>query len=224
MPVHSSAPTACLAASAPRGWCRTGAGAAWPRTTAPVCTMRPPTSLGTPSGSTVTLGGPGLLCRREGGWEELRPGLAPTPGKPWAVPSVLGRCPRGQAVRAAAGARSPTSPQAPRAWKPETGGWQARARLTPSLSPSGERGRAGAGGKQAVRCPHSTCRNRKWECTRKACLGTCVAYGDGHFITFDGERYSFEGSCEYTLAQVHGGPSTSPAPLGLSAPAALSSA
>ena len=29
-----------------------------------------------------------------------------------------------------------------------------------------------------------------------------MAYGDGHFLTFDGERYGFEGSCEYTLAQV----------------------
>lgn len=33
-------------------------------------------------------------------------------------------------------------------------------------------------------------------------MGACVAYGDGHFVTFDGERYIFEGSCEYTLAQV----------------------
>lgn len=48
----------------------------------------------------------------------------------------------------------------------------------------------------------STCRNRRWECTNQPCMGACVAYGDGHFVTFDGERYIFEGSCEYTLAQV----------------------
>ncbi|XP_013358358.1 PREDICTED: mucin-5B [Chinchilla lanigera] len=52
-----------------------------------------------------------------------------------------------------------------------------------------------------VGCNTCTCRNRHWECSSQPCLGTCVAYGDGHFITFDGERYSFEGSCEYMLAQ-----------------------
>uniref|UniRef100_G3TMN4 VWFD domain-containing protein n=1 Tax=Loxodonta africana TaxID=9785 RepID=G3TMN4_LOXAF len=52
-----------------------------------------------------------------------------------------------------------------------------------------------------VDCNTCTCRNRRWECSSQPCLGTCVAYGDGHFITFDGERYSFEGSCEYMLAQ-----------------------
>ncbi|CAI9167414.1 unnamed protein product [Rangifer tarandus platyrhynchus] len=52
-----------------------------------------------------------------------------------------------------------------------------------------------------VDCNTCTCRGRRWECSERPCLGTCVAYGDGHFLTFDGERYGFEGSCEYTLAQ-----------------------
>ncbi|ERE79587.1 mucin-5B-like protein [Cricetulus griseus] len=52
-----------------------------------------------------------------------------------------------------------------------------------------------------VDCNNCTCRNRRWECTDRPCMGACVAYGDGHFVTFDGERYIFEGSCEYTLAQ-----------------------
>ncbi|XP_038166954.1 mucin-5B [Arvicola amphibius] len=52
-----------------------------------------------------------------------------------------------------------------------------------------------------VDCNNCTCRNRRWECTDQPCMGACVAYGDGHFVTFDGERYIFEGSCEYTLVQ-----------------------
>ncbi|POI33944.1 hypothetical protein CIB84_002304, partial [Bambusicola thoracicus] len=51
------------------------------------------------------------------------------------------------------------------------------------------------------------CKDRMWECTKKQCLGTCAVYGDGHYTTFDDQRFSFNGNCEYTLVQNHCGKS-----------------
>ncbi|XP_055987580.1 mucin-5AC-like [Sorex fumeus] len=56
-----------------------------------------------------------------------------------------------------------------------------------------------------VGCNTCTCENRKWRCTDEPCLATCAVYGDGHYLTFDGQRYSFSGDCEYTLLQDHCG-------------------
>ncbi|XP_059391926.1 mucin-2-like [Carassius carassius] len=50
-------------------------------------------------------------------------------------------------------------------------------------------------------CNTCTCTNGMWTCTNKACYGTCTIYGEGHFRTFDGRRYSFHGDCEHTIAQ-----------------------
>uniref|UniRef100_A0A8D2D4H9 Mucin-2 n=1 Tax=Sciurus vulgaris TaxID=55149 RepID=A0A8D2D4H9_SCIVU len=54
-------------------------------------------------------------------------------------------------------------------------------------------------------CNTCTCQNRVWRCTEEPCLATCALYGDGHILTFDGQRYTFSGDCQYTLVQDHCG-------------------
>ncbi|XP_015417889.1 PREDICTED: mucin-6 [Myotis davidii] len=50
-------------------------------------------------------------------------------------------------------------------------------------------------------CKACTCSRGKWVCQQSAhCSSTCTLYGEGHVVTFDGQRFVFEGSCEYILA------------------------
>uniref|UniRef100_A0A4W3HIR1 VWFD domain-containing protein n=1 Tax=Callorhinchus milii TaxID=7868 RepID=A0A4W3HIR1_CALMI len=51
-------------------------------------------------------------------------------------------------------------------------------------------------------CQKCTCIRGKWKCTGpKRCPSTCIIHGEGHVTTFDGKKYVFDGSCEYTLVQ-----------------------
>ncbi|XP_075784907.1 mucin-2-like [Pelodiscus sinensis] len=50
-------------------------------------------------------------------------------------------------------------------------------------------------------CNNCTCYKGKWKCTMNECYGTCIIYGSGHYVTFDGKHYDFDGHCEYVAAQ-----------------------
>ncbi|XP_043569127.1 mucin-19-like [Chiloscyllium plagiosum] len=45
------------------------------------------------------------------------------------------------------------------------------------------------------------CKGALWTCTERSCPKTCLVYGDGHYMTFDGRRYSYDGNCEYTIVE-----------------------
>ncbi|XP_019712599.1 mucin-5AC-like [Hippocampus comes] len=52
-----------------------------------------------------------------------------------------------------------------------------------------------------VDCNTCTCKSREWECTNRQCDGTCTIYGEGHYITYDDKKFSFNGDCGYVFTQ-----------------------
>ncbi|NWV02274.1 MUC6 protein, partial [Ptilonorhynchus violaceus] len=59
----------------------------------------------------------------------------------------------------------------------------------------------GRGEQIQTECEICTCMKSKWKCVQKTrCSSTCNLYGEGHITTFDGQRFVFDGNCEYILA------------------------
>ncbi|XP_051890116.1 mucin-19-like [Pristis pectinata] len=54
-----------------------------------------------------------------------------------------------------------------------------------------------------IDCNKCTCQGGLWSCTKKSCPKTCQVYGEGHYVTFDDKRFTFEGNCEYVFVQDH---------------------
>nr|XP_023510678.1 LOW QUALITY PROTEIN: mucin-2 [Equus caballus] len=65
------------------------------------------------------------------------------------------------------------------------------------------------GDKIKVDCNTCTCQRGRWACTQSVCHGTCVIHGSGHYITFDGKYYNFDGNCSYVAVQDYCGQNSS---------------
>ncbi|XP_040111163.1 mucin-2 [Oryx dammah] len=65
------------------------------------------------------------------------------------------------------------------------------------------------GDKIRVDCNNCTCQKGRWACTQSVCHGTCTIYGNGHYSTFDGRHYDFDGHCSYVAVQDYCGQNTS---------------
>ncbi|KAM5223979.1 mucin-2 [Hipposideros larvatus] len=65
------------------------------------------------------------------------------------------------------------------------------------------------GDKIKVDCNTCTCQKGRWACTQNRCHGTCTIYGSGHYITFDGKQYDFDGHCSYVATQDYCGQNAS---------------
>ncbi|XP_012668768.1 mucin-2 [Otolemur garnettii] len=65
------------------------------------------------------------------------------------------------------------------------------------------------GDKVQVDCNNCTCQKGRWVCTQSPCHGTCSIYGNGHYITFDGKHYDFDGHCSYVAVQDYCGQNSS---------------
>ncbi|XP_032805326.2 mucin-5B-like isoform X2 [Petromyzon marinus] len=59
-----------------------------------------------------------------------------------------------------------------------------------------------------VDCNQCNCSNGFWNCTKNYCAAICKTFGNGHYTTFDGKGFLFNGySCEYVVAQDYCGTS-----------------
>jgi len=52
-----------------------------------------------------------------------------------------------------------------------------------------------------LECNTCKCTSGRMVCTNATCGATCSAFGDRHYVTFDGKSFEFKGACSYVLAE-----------------------
>lgn len=58
-----------------------------------------------------------------------------------------------------------------------------------------------AGESTTINCQECICKGKSWSCSGSFCQQQCSIYGEGHFKSFDGKEFSFNGECQYIMAR-----------------------
>lgn len=79
---------------------------------------------------------------------------------------------------------------------------QSNTCVLPHECPCHHAGRSYEDGEEVeIDCNTCMCEGGEWKCEDNPCPGLCHAWGESHYLTFDGKIYDFLGDCDYVLVR-----------------------